>query len=183
MNQPLVQRKIIAILWMSPVYSFTSFLSLILPGAEGYFTILKDFYESYVIYTFLSFLIAVLGRGDRKRVVQTLMRTGHLIHPYKWLGCLFHPSPEESEEALAKSVLMECQVLGMQFVFLNSVIAVMDFVLRLMEDDGDEEEEKGRLAFFFSTKFFLLMVRNVSVFLAFSGLLKFYHAVRDELAW
>lgn len=154
--------------------------------------IVKDFYESYVIYTFLSFLIAVLGRGDRERVVSTLRRSsgGHLKKPYRWLYCLFHPSPEESEEALARAVLMECQVLGMQFVFLNSVIAVMDFVLELMSqeddigDDDDDGSEKGSsLAFFYSPKFVLLMVRNVSVFLAFSGLLKFYHAVRDELAW
>ena len=63
MNQPFVQRNIMAILWMSPVYAITSFFSLLLPSAEGYLGIVKDFYESYVIYQFLSFLIAVLGRG------------------------------------------------------------------------------------------------------------------------
>lgn len=198
MNQPAVQRKILAILWMSPVYSITSFLSLVLPSsAEGYLTILKDFFESYVIYTFLSFLIAVLGRGDRETVIRTLRRSAHhLDKPYKWLRWLFHPSPEESEEALARAVLMECQVLGMQFVFLNSIIAVLDFVLEAIEQsdrsgnaaDDDETgsaaaDGGGRFAFFYSPKFILMMVRNVSVFLAFSGLLKFYHAVRDELAW
>jgi hypothetical protein len=184
MNQPIVQRKIVAILWMSPIYGVTSFLCLVLPSsAGGYLMIIKDFYESYVIYQFLSFLIAVLGRGDREAVIRTL-RGGHLDKPYKWLRCLFHPPPEESEDALARAVLMECQLLGMQFVFLNSVIAVMDFVLEILsQGDVDDEKEEGRFAFFFSPKFFLLMVRNVSVFLAFSGLLKFYHAVRDELAW
>eukprot|EP00956_Cyclotella_meneghiniana_P002202 scaffold2481_cov83-Cyclotella_meneghiniana.AAC.1 len=186
MNQPLVQRKILAILWMSPIYGLTSFLCLVLPpSAEGYLTILKDFYESYVIYTFLSFLIAVLGRGDRERVIRTLRHGTHLKQPYRWMRCLFHPPPEESEEALARAVLMECQVLGMQFVFLNSIIAVMEFVLELVSVSSQEEEEetnKGQFAFFYSPKFILMMIRNVSVFLAFSGLLKFYHAVRDELA-
>jgi hypothetical protein len=193
MNQPAVQRKILAILWMSPIYSLTSFLCLVLPSsAEGYLMILKDFYESYVIYTFLSFLIAVLGRGDREAVVRILRRSAdHLDKPYRWLGWMLHPSPEESEEALARAVLMECQVLGMQFVFLNSVIAVLDFVLELIgqqssdvdDEDDDADDDGGRFAFFYSPKFILMMVRNVSVFLAFSGLLKFYHAVRDELAW
>ena len=84
-NQPFVQRKIIAILWMSPVYSLTSFLSLVLPpSGEPILAILKDFYESYVIYQFLSFLIAVLGRGDRNAVVRSLARhTDHLKRPYK----------------------------------------------------------------------------------------------------
>ncbi|KAL7505525.1 hypothetical protein ACHAXN_002996 [Cyclotella atomus] len=119
MNQPAVQRKILAILWMSPIYSLTSFLCLVLPSsAEGYLMILKDFYESYVIYTFLSFLIAVLGRGDREAVVRILRRSAdHLDKPYRWLGWMLHPSPEESEEALARAVLMECQVLGMQFFY------------------------------------------------------------------
>ena len=101
-----------AILWMSPIYGLTSFLSLILPpSGEPYLGIVKDFYESYVIYQFLSFLIAVLGRGDRETVVRTLARhADHLKPPFKWLYCLFHPHPEESDEAKARAVLLECQV-------------------------------------------------------------------------
>ena len=41
MNQPIIQRKIVAILWMSPVYSVTSFLTLIYPPIEGYMAIIK----------------------------------------------------------------------------------------------------------------------------------------------
>lgn len=186
MNQPFVQRKILAILWMSPIYGLTSFFCLVLPhSAEGYLMILKDFYESYVIYQFLSFLIAVLGRGDREAVIRCLTRyVGHLDVPYQWMRCLFHPAPEESDESMARAVLMECQVLGMQFVLLRPVIAVVNFVLEIMaEGDDHYDEDKGRFAFLYSPKFFLLVLQNVSVFLAFSGLLKFYHAVRDELAW
>lgn len=72
MNQPIIQRKIISILWMSPIYSVTSFLSLIYTPLEGYMAIIKDFYESYCIYNFLSFLILVLGRGSRENAVEAL---------------------------------------------------------------------------------------------------------------
>lgn len=176
MNQPFVQRKIMAILWMSPIYGVTSFLSLLLPSASGYFGIVKDFYESYVIYQFLSFLIAVLGRGERQIVVDKLAsHAGHLKKPYKWLRCLFHPSPEESDEAKANAVLLECQVLAMQFVFFRPLTAIVSFVLESMRvrDTGG----------FSSPDFIIMMIENVSVFLAFSGLLKFYHAVQDDLAW
>ncbi|EED86913.1 predicted protein [Thalassiosira pseudonana CCMP1335] len=185
MNQPIIQRKILAILWMSPIYALTSFLSLVLPpSAEPCLGILKDFYESYVIYQFLSFLIAVLGRGDRQAVVQSLTRhVDHLDPPYKWLYCLFHPPPEESDEAMGSAVLLECQVLAMQFVFFRPACSIVNFVLELMHDDNDDDGEGSKWAFFYSPKFFVIMVENVSVFLAFSGLLKFYHAVRDELAW
>lgn len=181
-NQPFVQRKIIAILWMSPVYSLTSFLSLVLPpSGEPILAILKDFYESYVIYQFLSFLIAVLGRGDRNAVVRSLARhTDHLKRPYKCLNCLFHPRPEESDEAMANAVLLECQVLAMQFVFFRPATAIISFVFEAV-GTGDNGDNKW--AYFYSPKFFLMMVENISVFLAFSGLLKFYHACRDDLAW
>jgi uncharacterized coiled-coil protein SlyX len=60
MNQPFIQRKILAILWMSPIYAITSWFSLVFHSAEGYLAIIKDGYEAYVIYQvrlLLSFLI------------------------------------------------------------------------------------------------------------------------------
>ncbi len=152
------------------------------PSAEGYLDILKNFYESYVIYQFLSFLIAVLGRGDRRVAVRTLSRhVDHLDRPYRCLDCLFHPNPEEGEEAMANAVLLECQILAMQFVFFRPVTSILGFVLDLVggEDDGGHVS----WSFFYSPRFFVLLVENVSVFFAFAGLLKFYHAVREELAW
>ena len=176
MNQPFVQRKIMAILWMSPVYGVTSFLSLLLPSASGYLGIVKDFYEAYVIYQFLSFLIAVLGRGERDMVVEKLAaHADHLKHPYKWLRCLFHPPPEESDEAMANAVLLECQFLALQFVFLRPVTALISFVLESMRG--------GDAGGFSSPEFIIMMIENISVFLAFSGLLKFYHAVHEDLQW
>lgn len=182
MNQPFVQRKILAILWMSPIYGVTSFLCLILPpSAEPIMEIVKDFYESYVIYQFLGFLIAVLGRGDREAVVRSLaLHADHLRRPYKCLNCLFHPRPEEGDEAMANAVLLECQVLAMQFVFFRPATSIIGFVLHAV---GAGVNDGSTWSYLYSPQFFLLMIQNVSVFLAFSGLLKFYHAVRDDLAW
>ena len=101
-NQPQIQRKIIAILWMSPIYSVTSFLSLIFPSVEGWMAIIKDFYESYCIFVFLSFLIAVLGEGSRKNAVKVLAKhAGHLDRPTRCLGCLYEPHPDTSDLAKA----------------------------------------------------------------------------------
>ena len=157
---------------MSPIYGLTSFLSLVLPpSGEPYLGILKDFYEAYVIYQFLSFLISVLGRGDRNAVVATLSRhTDHLKPPHKWLYCLFHPHPEESDEAMANAVLLECQILAMQFIFFKPATAIVGFVLEAAGTGGKSGESQW--AYFYSPKFVLLMVQNTSVFLAFSGLLK-----------
>ena len=50
LKQPVIQRKILAILWMSPVYAVTSWFSLVFHSAEGYLAIIKDGYEAYIIY-------------------------------------------------------------------------------------------------------------------------------------
>ena len=102
LNQPKIQRKIIAILWMSPIYSVTSFLTLIFPPIEGWMAIIKDFYESYCIYVFLSFLIAVLGEGSRDKAVEVLAKhADHLDQPTRCLGCFYEPPPDTSDHAKA----------------------------------------------------------------------------------
>jgi len=87
MHSPVVQRKIMAVLWMTPIYSVSSWVSLVSTNAEPYLAVIREFYESYTVYTFLSFLISVLGRGDRWKVVELLAgRADRLPEPDR---CLF----------------------------------------------------------------------------------------------
>jgi len=271
MNQPMIQRKIISLLWMSPIYSVTSFLSLLYPPLEGGMKIIKDFYESFCIYQFLSFMIFVLGRGSRDQAIEVLAKNAdHLRKPSRLFSRFYDPPPDTSNEAKANAVITECQMSAMQFVFirpLTSIIYVI-FVLQhslniesesegesgdkqttlrnvtrllvenvtatlmptlspsfvdstpsFMDDpfnsttpsstfspnspsftmapsvspsmesifeEGEEEVEdefKNAPNYFLSLSFFIALTVNFSVFLAFSGLLKFYHAVRDDLQW
>ena len=188
-HEPTVQRKIIAILWMSPIYCLTSFFSLLFPSADGYLSVIKDFYEAYVIYNFLSFLIAVLGRGDRDVAVQVLARhVDHLDAPARCLRRFYHPPPETSDQAKASAVLTECQIMALQFVFIRPITSIASFVSTALvhgiddTDHGDDNDDSG-VAFFLTPGFYIAMVQNVSVFLAFRGLLRFYHAVREDLEW
>jgi hypothetical protein len=140
MVQPTIQRKIVAILWMSPIYSVTSFLSLLYPPLEGYCAIVKDFYESYCIYTFLSFLIAVLGRGDRDQAVQVLSRyANHLHRPTRFLSWFYDSPPEASDQAKASAVITECQILAMQFVFIRPLTTVVYVIYTSLRDSGDSD--------------------------------------------
>lgn len=195
MYEPEVQRKIITILWMSPIYSVTSFLSLTLPKTEMYLSIIKDFYEAYVVYTFLSFLIAVLGRGDRDVVVSTLARhADHMENPSRCLRRFYNPPPETSAEAKANAVLMECQIMAMQFVLVRPLTSIASFLVYTISSDldhdgvgeegvGSESDGAVAAAFFLSPNFAIAMVENISVFFAFTGLLKFYHVVCGDLKW
>ena len=171
MHEPEVQRKIIAILWMSPIYAVTSFLSLTLPKTEMYLSIVKDFYESYVVYTFLSFLISVLGRGDRDVVVEILAKhADHMKEPARCLRRFYNPPPETSPEAKANAVLMECQIMAMQFVLVRPLTSIASFLVYTLDHDIDhdgiaEEGEKDAVTnFFLSPNFAIAMIENVSVF-------------------
>jgi hypothetical protein len=217
-HQPVIQRKILAILWMCPIYSVTSWLSLVIPSIEGYLAILKDLYEAYVIYQFLSFLIAVLGKGNREDVVDLLARhADHLSPPIRCFGwCrkeLTYITGGSGEEChmdanrqLADDVLLQCQVFAMQFVFLRPLLTAILFALKKVDyhgplfgpgspfdhdggsgiEDGMMEDGSvgaGGMMDYRSPQFYLVILENVSVFLAFSGLLKFYHAVQEDLSW
>jgi hypothetical protein len=233
---------------MSPIYSITSFLSLVWPFTEGYLAIIKDGYEAYCIYTFLSFLIAVLGRGDRDVAVQVLAKHAHhLKKPSRFLRRWYHPPPETSDDAMASAVMTECQLMAMQFVFIRPLSSIATFVVNYLADVQDQNDnayqesttqsdgsyqsdpylnnntlwendndnyvnnnlngiisnntglssnttastiisdpqqfQEATKTYFTSPSFVIAMVVNVSIFFAFMGLLKFYHAVREDLAW
>mmetsp|Transcript_38195 Transcript_38195/g.77787 ORF Transcript_38195/g.77787 Transcript_38195/m.77787 type:complete len:551 (+) Transcript_38195:1083-2735(+) len=164
---------------MSPLYGLTSWLSLVMPAYEGYLAVIKDFYEAYVIYQFLSLCIAILGKGDRDSVVDLLAQhADHLKPPFRLCGCC-RPNPYRSPREMAEAVLIQCQTFTMQFVFLRPLTTIGIFVCNKVGYYGWGTSASD----YRSPQFWLNMIQNLSVFIAFSGLLKFYHAVQEDLAW
>ena len=126
-HNPVVQRKILAILWMAPIYSTTSWFSLVFTGAESYLSIVKDCYEAYVVYVFLSFLISVMGNGDRDTVVEKLaLRADHLRPPCGCCGWFFKRA-RVSNKTKASAVLFQCQLFALQFVLFKPILAACNF--------------------------------------------------------
>jgi len=179
MEQPAIQRKILAILWMSPIYAVSSCLSLVLTQYAGYFAIMKDFYEAYIIYQFLSFCISAIGGGDREKVVDVLTKeVDHLTPPFSFCICC-KPSYED-ERALADAILTQCQGFAMQFVLVKPATAIAVFILRKYSYYGPYATDAMDWK---SIQFWINIIVNLSTFVAFTGLLKFYHAVDKDLAW
>mmetsp|Transcript_31123 Transcript_31123/g.57507 ORF Transcript_31123/g.57507 Transcript_31123/m.57507 type:complete len:490 (-) Transcript_31123:85-1554(-) len=177
MHEPTIQRKILAILWMVPIYAVTSWVSLVVGGsAEWYLAVIKDVYEAYCIYMFLSFLISVLGKGKRDAVVDLLVdRVDHLRPPVDCCGLFFNESKYKSNpRARADAILYQCQFCTMQFVFLRPVTTLgMALSNQFYGTDWNIA----------SPQFLFVLIQNISIFLAFSGLLKFYHATQKDLSW
>lgn len=144
MNQPNIQRKIIAILWMSPIYSVTSFFTLWFPSIGGWMAIIKDFYEAYCIYTFLSFLIVVLGEGSRAQAVEALAKhASHLETPTRCLNRFYSPPPDVSDHAKANAVITQCQIYGMQFTFLRPLTTIIFVFLKRGKGNGEDDSSSG----------------------------------------
>ena len=62
--KPGLQRKIIRILWMVPVYALNSWLALRFIGAGLYLDTARECYEAYVIYNFYVFLLEYLRERE-----------------------------------------------------------------------------------------------------------------------
>jgi hypothetical protein len=139
----------------------------------------------YVIYQFLAFCISVLGKGNRSHVVDLLSKhADHLTPPFsltaifQLCGCCV-PEPYENNRALADAILLQCQVFALQFVFFRPVTTTAMVVMKQIGYYGAGTGPTD----YRSPQFYLVIIQNVSIFVAFAGLLKFYHAVQDELAW
>nr|CAB3492616.1 unnamed protein product [Digitaria exilis] len=72
--EPIYQRFIVRMIFMVPVYAVMSFLSLILPGNAIYFNSIREIYDAWVIYNFLSLCLAWVG-GPGAVVVSLSGRT------------------------------------------------------------------------------------------------------------
>jgi hypothetical protein len=89
-SKPNEQRKVVGILWMVPIYAVDSWLSLRFKDYAIYLDMARDCYEGYVIYLFLSLMIAYLSDGDPKgeeRVVEYLEKCPPLSHPFPFRFC------------------------------------------------------------------------------------------------
>lgn len=84
--QPSIQCYVVRILWMVPIYSIESWLSLRFHEFAIYIETARDVYESYVLYSFTQYLIEVMG-GEQELVLLLKDKSptrGVHIYPMNW---------------------------------------------------------------------------------------------------
>ncbi|KAF2668563.1 DUF300-domain-containing protein [Microthyrium microscopicum] len=86
-RKPLLQRYVVRILLMVPIYSISSWVSLISMKASDFIDPFRDVYEAFTIYTFVQLLINFLG-GERSLLIMTYGR-----RPVRHLWPLTHCLP------------------------------------------------------------------------------------------
>lgn len=88
--EPTYQRYTVRIILMVPIYAITSFLSLVYSTRSIYFNSIRDIYEAWVIYNFLSLCLAWVGGPGA--VITSL--GGRMLKPsWHLMTCCLPPLP------------------------------------------------------------------------------------------
>jgi hypothetical protein len=74
-TQPHIQSKVVGIVYMVPIYAIDSFLCLVWPSRALFIDMLRDCYEAYVLYLFLSLLLSYLGCAEDDYEVAAYLAT------------------------------------------------------------------------------------------------------------
>eukprot|EP01104_Vermistella_antarctica_P015640 TRINITY_DN5183_c0_g1_i3.p1 TRINITY_DN5183_c0_g1~~TRINITY_DN5183_c0_g1_i3.p1 ORF type:complete len:710 (-),score=206.41 TRINITY_DN5183_c0_g1_i3:11-2140(-) len=165
-NEPLLQKYIVRILFMVPIYALGSFMSLILePEMAIYIDLFRDCYEAFVLYAFFQLLIAYLGGENALR--HLLERKAAINHP--WPLCCWKFKP-------GSVFLWRCKQMILQFVILKPSIAVAAIVLGVMGHyhEGSFAATDGYP--------YLMILANTSVSFSLYFLILFYLAIKDDTA-
>ncbi|KAI1896162.1 hypothetical protein AGOR_G00091970 [Albula goreensis] len=166
---PNEQRYIIRILFIVPIYAFDSWLSLLFISNGQYyvyFDSVRDCYEAFVIYNFLSLSFEYLG-GESAIMLEI---RGKPIRSSCMYGtcCLVGMS-------YSIGFLRFCKQATLQFCVIKPIMAVFTILLQAFGKyhDGDFSVTGGYL--------YITIIYNFSVSLALYALFLFYFATSDLL--
>ncbi|KAL9245938.1 hypothetical protein vseg_019532 [Gypsophila vaccaria] len=165
-TEPTYQRYIVRIIFMVPVYALMSFLSLVKPDSSIYFDSLREIYEAWVIYNFLSLCLAWVGGPGA--VVLSL--TGRVMKPSMCLmTCCLPPIPLDGR------FIRRCKQGCLQFVILKPILVAVTFILysKGKYEDGDFSAKQAYL--------YITIIYTISYTVALYALVLFYVACRDLL--
>ncbi|XP_022863834.1 transmembrane protein 184B isoform X1 [Olea europaea var. sylvestris] len=165
-TEPTYQRYIVRIIFMVPVYALMSFLSLIINKGAIYFNSIREVYEAWVIYNFLSLCLAWVGGPGA--VVLSL--SGKVLKPNWWsMTCCLPPVPLDGR------FIRRCKQGCLQFVILKPILVAVTFILyaKGKYEDGNFSPMQSYL--------YLTIIYTISYSVALYALALFYVACRDLL--
>lgn len=168
-SNPAEQRWIIRILFIVPVYALTSWLSLLFFSYNNYyvyFNAVRDCYEAFVIYNFLSLCYEYLG-GEGS--IMSEIR-GKPIRSSCWYGTCWI-----SGQSYNIGFLRFCKQGTLQFCIIKPFASFLVIILQAFDlyYDGNWSPSQGYL--------YTTLINNVSISLALYALFLFYFATHDLL--
>ncbi|KAG5900463.1 hypothetical protein JTB14_010878 [Gonioctena quinquepunctata] len=168
-TNPTEQRWIVRILFIVPIYATHSWISLLFFNSENfyvYFFAVRDCYEAFVIYNFLSLCYEYLG-GEGN--IMSEIREKPIKSSCLNCTCLLNG------KTYTIGFLRFCKQATLQFCIVKPVMAFVTIILQVMGHyrDGDWNPDGGYI--------YITIINNISVSLALYGMFLFYVATRDLL--
>lgn len=165
-TQPIIQRRIVRILLMIPIYSICSLVSFRFVDWAKFIDLIRDSYEAYVLWQFFEYLRDLFGGA--KAIEEILSKEPPFEHPPP-LCCLGPISPNAR-------FLSNVRLLITQYVILRPMCTGLAFVLWA----GFGKYNDG--VWSFSDGYpYIVIIQNISVTLAFGALVYFYKAAAAPL--
>ncbi|KAF3853300.1 hypothetical protein F7725_013988 [Dissostichus mawsoni] len=169
-SSPREQRHIVRILFIVPIYAFDSWLSLLFFTNDQYyvyFDTVRDCYEAFVIYNFLSLCYEYLG-GES--AIMAEIRGKPIESSCVYGTCCLRG------KAYSIGFLRFCKQATLQFCVVKPIMAAVTVVLQAYGKykDGDFNVSGGYL--------YVTIVYNISVSLSLYALFLFYFSTRQLLS-
>lgn len=168
-TSPAEQRWIVRILFIVPIYAFDSWLSLLFfhDSYYIYFDSVRNWYEAFVIYNFLSLCYEYLG-GESNIMAE--IRGQPIKSSYLYGTCCLQG------KSYSIGFLRFCKQATLQFCAVKPLMSVITLILQPFGkySDGDWRPDSGYL--------YITIIYNISVTLALYGLVLFYFATKELLS-
>ncbi|KKZ60362.1 hypothetical protein EMCG_04920 [[Emmonsia] crescens] len=166
-RKPLLQRYVVRILLMVPIYSISSWVSIISLKGSAFIVPIRDIYEAFTIYTFFQLLINFVG-GERALIVMTHGRAP-VHHAWPLNHCLRKVDISDPYTFLAikRGIL--------QYAWLKPILALASII---MKATGTYQE--GYLGIS-SGYLWTGIIYNLSVTISLYSLAMFWVCMHDDL--
>lgn len=166
-TKPYLQRYIIRILLIVPIYSLNAWIAMILPSAALYLDSSREVYESFVIYSFMKYLFNYLHYDTNLQ-----QYISHKPAPRHIFPLCFLPSCVGG-----RTFMLRCKHGILQYVVIRPITTFIAFISQIFGFYG--EQNYNPLSG--NTYPVLFIINNTSQFTALYCLVIFYRGYIQEL--
>lgn len=166
-RRPILQRQVVRIMLMIPLYAISSFISLFSLEAAVVIDALRDIYEAFVIYNFFHLLLDYLG-GERSLLILLHGRPPkHHVFPVSLFKSEIDVSDPFTFLMLKRGIL--------QYVQVKPVLAIITLILKATDSykEGDLRGDAGYL--------YVSLIYNISICIALYCLAVFWIVINDDV--
>jgi hypothetical protein len=165
-NKPYLQKYIVRILWMVPIYSMNAWVALVLPKLGVYLDVCRETYEAFVIYSFMKYLLNYLHYDlNLQQTIDYKPGVNHLF-PFCFFG----------STSGGRLFLHRCKHGILQYVVVRPLTTLLAVISQLFGVYGEGEYD------LYKTYIYLLFVNNISQIMAMYCLVIFYTGYKIELS-